>query len=69
MSSRAFVLHGRRLRRNNRWPLVGACVWLFLMTLLGAEVAADEAQGVPDEGYGQEAGRGRADGGHNGTGL
>ncbi len=69
MSSRSSVLYGRRLRRNNRWPLAGACLWLFLMTLLGAEVAAGEAQGIPDGGYGLEEGRGRTGEGHNGTGL
>ncbi len=69
MRSRASVLHGRRLRRSNRWPLAGACLWLFLMTLLGAEVAGGEAQGIPYGGYHQEEGRGRTDRGHNDTGL
>ncbi|GLZ86473.1 hypothetical protein Pres01_25240 [Metapseudomonas resinovorans] len=49
--------------------MAGACLWLFLMTLLGAEVAGGDARGIPDEGYRQEEGRGRTEGGHNGTGL
>lgn len=70
MSSPASFPHGRRQRRSRRWPLAGACLWLFLMTLLGAEVAGGELQGgLPDEGYGQDEGRGRTEGGRNGTGL
>jgi hypothetical protein len=45
-------------RRVRRWPLTGACLWLFLMTLLGAEMASGERAGqgaFPDEGYGQGA--------------
>ncbi|MDE3736726.1 hypothetical protein [Metapseudomonas resinovorans] len=66
MSSRAFS----RVRRNRRWPVTGACLWLFLMTLLGAELAGGDLRGAfPDEGHGQGQGRGRTERGHEGTGL
>lgn len=70
MSSRTCSPCARRSRRSHRWPLVGACFWLFLMTLLGAELAAGErARPFPDEGYGQGEGRGQTDRGRQGTGL
>ncbi len=35
--------HCRRARRSWRWPLLGACIWMFLMTMLGADWAGGEA--------------------------
>ncbi|MCY1536395.1 hypothetical protein D9M68_718520 [compost metagenome] len=58
MSSRSLSRRDRAARQARRWPLMGACLWLFLMTLLGAEMASGERarQGaLPDEGYGQDA--------------
>ena len=58
MSSRSPSRRDRVPRRTRRWPLLGACLWLFLMTLLGAEMASGERAGqgaFPDEGYGQDA--------------
>lgn len=58
MPSRTLSCRDRSARRARRWPLTGACLWLFLMTLLGAEVASGEWAGqgtFPDEGYGQGA--------------
>lgn len=58
MSSRSPSRRDRPARRTRRWPLMGACLWLFLMTLLGAEMASGERAGqgaFPDEGYGQGA--------------
>ncbi|MCY1438222.1 hypothetical protein D9M71_544140 [compost metagenome] len=59
-------------RRVRRWPLTGACLWLFLMTLLGTEVASGERAGqcgFPDEGYGQGASTGQTERIGKGRGL
>ncbi len=70
MNSRASFPPGRRFRRSHRWPLAGACLWVFLMTLLGAEVAGGESRDAcPDEGYRQDEGRGRTEGRRRGGGL
>ena len=64
MSSRTRSTRGRRARRAHRWPLMGACLWLFVMTLLGAEMAGGERMGqgaFPDEGYGQGAATGQTE--------
>lgn len=45
MSIRLPSPRARSLRRTGRWPLIGACIWLFLMTLLGAELAAGQGSG------------------------
>jgi hypothetical protein len=42
MSIRLPSPRARSLSRTGRWPLIGACIWLFLMTLLGAELAGGD---------------------------
>lgn len=72
MSIRMPSCRERSSRRAARWPLMGACLWLFLMTLLGAEVASGERTGpgaFPDEGQHRDTSTGQAGRGGDDTDL